>query len=99
MRRKYGYVRVSSAEQNEDWQVIQLEQAGLKQQDIFMDKQSGKDSCRPNYEKMLLKLKKDDLLYVTSIDRLGRNYTEILNQWRILTKEMGVIFVSWICLC
>lgn len=90
MRRKYGYVRVSSAEQNEDRQVIQLEQAGLKQQDIFMDKQSGKDFCRPNYEKMLLKLKKDDLLYVTSIDRLGRNYTEILNQWRILTKEMGV---------
>ena len=89
----YGYVRVSSADQNEERQCIAMAQEGLKEKDIFMDKQSGKDFDRPQYKKLLRKIKKDDLLYVKSIDRLGRNYTEILEQWRILTKEKGADIV------
>lgn len=86
----YGYVRVSTREQNEDRQLIALHEAGVPEKNIFMDKQSGKDFERPAYKRLLRKLKKDDLLYIKSIDRLGRNYEEILEQWRILTKEKGV---------
>lgn len=86
----YGYVRVSSMEQNEDRQMIALKETGVSDHSIFMDKQSGKDFHRENYEKMVCSLQKGDLLYVISIDRLGRNYAEIQNQWRILTKEIGV---------
>ena len=86
----YGYVRVSSIEQNEDRQVIILKKAGVSASNIFMDKQSGKDFCRANYEKMVSRLQKGDLLYILSIDRLGRNYVEIQNQWRMLTKEIGI---------
>ena len=86
----YGYIRVSTREQNEDRQVIAMEGLGIPEKNLFMDKQSGKDFDRPMYKRMLRRMKKDDLLYLKSIDRLGRNYEEILNQWRILTKEKGV---------
>ena len=81
----YGYVRVSTREQNEDRQLIALREVGVSDKNIFMDKQSGKDFERPQYKKLLRKMKKDDLLYIKSIDRLGRNYEEILQQWRIIT--------------
>ena len=90
MRKIYGYVRVSSAEQNEDRQLIALEKAGVSVRHIFMDKQSGKDFHRENYEKMVSLFREGDLLYIMSIDRLGRNYVEIQNQWRMLTKEIGI---------
>ena len=83
----YGYVRVSTREQNEDRQMIALRELGLEEKQIYVDKQSGKDFERPQYQKLLRKLKPGDLLYIKSIDRLGRNYTEILEQWRILTRE------------
>lgn len=86
----YGYVRVSSSDQNEDRQLIEMEGLTIPIQNIFIDKQSGKDFKRPQYIKLLELLKKGDLLYVKSIDRLGRNYKEILEQWQILTKEMEV---------
>ncbi len=86
----YGYVRVSSADQNEDRQLIVLKEKGLNRNKIYIDKQSGKDFNRPSYIRLVKKLKKDDLLYISSIDRLGRNYNEILEQWRILTKEIGI---------
>lgn len=86
----YGYIRVSSKDQKEDRQQIALKEVGVDLQNIYVDKQSGKDFNRPQYRKLLRKLKKDDLLYIKSIDRLGRNYEEILQQWRILTKEKGV---------
>ncbi len=86
----YGYVRVSTREQNEDRQLIALHEAGISDSNIYMDKQSGKDFERPQYRKMLRKLKKDDLLYIKSIDRLGRSYEEILQQWRVITKDKGV---------
>ncbi len=89
----YGYVRVSTREQNEDRQLIALREVGVDDKFVYMDKQSGKDFNRPNYKKLLRKLKKDDLLYIKSIDRLGRNYDEILQQWRMLTKEKGVDIV------
>ena len=89
----YGYIRVSSKDQKEDRQQIALKEVGVNLQNIYVDKQSGKDFNRPQYKKMLRKLKKDDLLYIKSIDRLGRNYEEILQQWRILTKEKGVDIV------
>lgn len=85
----YGYVRVSSIEQNEDRQMIALAEAGVPEKNIFMDKQSGKTFDRPQYKKLVRKLKQGDLLYVLSIDRLGRNYEEIQKQWRIITKEKG----------
>ncbi len=90
MGKIYGYVRVSSTDQNEDRQMIELKEKGLREQWIYMDKQSGKDFNRPNYQKMIKKLQSGDLLYILSIDRLGRNYNEILEQWRILTKEIGI---------
>ncbi len=90
MSKIYGYVRVSSMEQNEGRQMIALNQAGIAAGNIFMDKQSGKDFHRTNYKKMVSLLQNGDLLYIMSIDRLGRNYAEIQNQWRILTKEIGI---------
>ena len=86
----YGYIRVSSRDQNEDRQMIALREINVPEKNIYMDKQSGKDFDRPQYKKLVKKLKKDDLLYVKSIDRLGRNYEEIQNQWRFLTKGKGV---------
>ena len=90
---EYGYARVSTKEQNEQRQIIALEEFGLNLRQIFIDKQSGKDFERPQYRKMVRKLKKDDLLYIKSIDRLGRNYSEILEQWRIITKEKRAAIV------
>ncbi len=85
----YGYVRVSSKDQNEARQYIALEEQGVLEKNIYTDKQSGKNFERPAYQKLLKKLKQGDLLIIKSIDRLGRNYDEILKQWRIITKEIG----------
>ncbi|MDR2672197.1 MAG: recombinase family protein [Coriobacteriales bacterium] len=85
----YGYVRVSSTEQNEDRQMVALAAAGIIQENIYIDKQSGKDFVRPSYRALVKALEKGDLLCVKSIDRLGRNYNEIQNQWRHVTKEIG----------
>ena len=82
----YGYVRVSTQEQNEARQLIALREAAVPEQNIYMDKQSGKDFNRPAYQQMMKKLQRGDLLIIKSIDRLGRNYEEILEQWRIITK-------------
>ena len=82
----YGYMRVSSKEQNEDRQRIAMKEAGVPEKNIYMDKQSGKDFERLQYKKLYRKLKKDDVLYIKSIDRLGRNYQEILEQWRRITR-------------
>jgi DNA invertase Pin-like site-specific DNA recombinase len=82
-------VRVSTKEQNEDRQLIALHEVGVLPKCIYMDKQSGKDFNRPQYKKLLKKLRPGDLLYIKSIDRLGRNYEEIQNQWRIITKDKG----------
>ena len=89
----YGYIRVSSRDQNEDRQLLAIQQLSIAQENIFIDKQSGKDFQRPQYKKLVRKLKKDDVLYIKSIDRLGRNYAEILEQWRILTKSKGIDIV------
>lgn len=89
----YAYIRVSTREQNEDRQLIAMNELQVLQKNIFIDKQSGKDFDRPQYKKLLKKLRKDDLLYIKSIDRLGRNYNEIQEQWRILTKEKGADIV------
>ncbi len=93
MSKVYGYIRVSSADQNEDRQMVALRSCKVPECNLFVDKQSGKDFERPEYRRMLRRLKRDDLLYVKSIDRLGRNYGEILEQWRLLTKEKGVDIV------
>lgn len=89
----FGYIRVSSRDQNEGRQVITLRELHVPEKNIFMDKHSGKDFERPQYKKMLRLFKKDDLLYIKSIDRLGRNYAEILEQWRILTKDKDIDIV------
>lgn len=89
----YGYIRVSSTDQNEDRQLIALNEKGVEKQNIYTDKQSGKDFDRPGYQKMAKKLRKGDLLYIKSIDRLGRNYEEIQEQWRYLTKKKQVDIV------
>ena len=86
----YGYIRVSSRDQSEDRQLIAMREIDVPEKNIYMDKQSGKDFERPQYKKLVRKLKRDDLLYIKSIDRLGRNYEEIQNQWRFLTKDKGV---------
>ncbi len=86
----YGYVRVSSTDQNEDRQLDAMHEVGVSETNIYVDKQSGKDFERPQYKKLVKKLQPGDLLYILSIDRLGRNYEEIQKQWRILTKESGV---------
>lgn len=83
----YAYVRVSTKDQNEDRQLIAIQDLDIPKKNIFIDKQSGKDFDRPQYQKMVKKLKKDDVLYIKSIDRLGRNYKDIIEQWRIITKE------------
>ena len=93
MPQNYAYIRVSTKDQNERRQLIALKPYSIKKQNIYIDKQSGKDFDRPQYQKLLKKLKKDDLLYIKSIDRLGRNYSEILEQWRILTKQKGIDIV------
>ena len=90
MSNEYGYVRVSSTDQNEERQMIALRNSGICLEKIFVDKQSGKDFNRPMYQKMVKEMSAGDVLYIMSIDRLGRNYEEIQEQWRILTKEMGV---------
>ncbi len=90
MQKKYAYVRVSTREQNEDRQLIAMRELGIPKEQIFTDKQSGKDFKRPMYGKLLKKLRAGDVLYVKSIDRLGRDYEEILEQWRYLTKERKV---------
>ena len=84
---EYGYIRVSTKEQNEQRQLIALSEFGIRESHIYMDKQSGKDFARPNYQKLIRKLKSGDTIVIKSIDRLGRNYEEILEQWRIITKE------------
>ena len=89
----YGYVRVSSRDQNEDRQLIAMQELSIPPTHVYIDKQSGKDFNRPKYKRLLRKLRRDDLLYIKSIDRLGRNYGEILEQWRILTKEKGIDIV------
>lgn len=93
MPNEFGYIRVSSKTQNEDRQLIAMRELSVPEKNIYMDRQSGKDFERPQYLKMIAKMRKDDLLYVKSIDRLGRNYEEILAQWRVLTKEKGVDIV------
>lgn len=90
---EYGYIRVSTREQNEQRQLIAMQEFGISGNRIYMDKQSGKDFERKNYKKMVRKLKKDDTLVVKSIDRLGRNYDEILEQWRVITKEKQAAIV------
>lgn len=86
----YGYVRISSFDQNEDRQVVAMKSAGVKMDHIFIDKQSGKDFNRPAYQRLVKTLQAGDLLNILSIDRLGRDYEEIQKQWRILTKEIGI---------
>ena len=86
----YAYVRVSSADQNEDRQLLAMRERDVPADHIFLDKQSGKDFDRPQYQQLLKTLSAGDLLYVLSIDRLGRNYEEIQRQWRHLTKEIGI---------
>lgn len=86
----YGYIRVSSRDQNEERQFIALQSKGVKKSCIYIDKKSGKDFDRPQYKKLIKKLKPGDLLMIQSIDRLGRNYEEVQNQWRFLTKEKEV---------
>ena len=90
---EYGYARVSTKEQNEQRQIVALEEFGLDRKQIFTDKQSGKDFERTNYRKLVRRLKEGDTLVVKSIDRLGRNYEEILEQWRIITKDKGSAIV------
>ncbi len=93
MGKTYGYIRVSSRDQNEERQKCAMEQLEIDPANIFIDKHSGKDFDRPQYKRLMRRLKKDDVLYILSIDRLGRNYDEILEQWRLLTREKGVDIV------
>ncbi len=87
---QYGYIRVSATDQNLDRQLIALKNAGVETKRIFVDKLSGKDFNRPNYKRLIKRLKRGDLLYIVSIDRLGRNYTEIQEQWRMLIHDKQV---------
>ena len=87
MGKPYGYARVSSREQNEARQIIALQEFGVAQGDIYLDKQSGKDFNRPQYQKLIRKIRKGDTVVIKSIDWLGRNYDEIIEQWRVITKE------------
>ena len=86
----FGYIRVSSTDQNEERQLVAMKEKNVPGKNLFMDKQSGKDFERPSYKKMIRRLKPGDLLYILSIDRLGRNYMEIQEQWRILTREKKI---------
>ncbi len=93
MENRYGYVRVSTREQNEERQMIALKEMHVPEENIYLDRQSGKNFNRPMYQHLLSKLKQDDILFIKSIDRLGRDYAEILEQWRILTKDKNVDIV------
>lgn len=93
MCKSYGYVRISSRDQNEIRQILALKEMKIPKEHIYMDRQSGKDFERPQYRKLCQKLEQDDILYVKSIDRLGRNYEEIQAQWRFLTKEKRIDIV------
>lgn len=93
MNNTYGYVRVSSKDQCEDRQLISLQQFPVQERNIYVDKMSGKDFERPQYKKLMRKVKAGDLIVIKSIDRLGRNYDEILNQWRVITKDKDVDIV------
>ncbi|MBU9743814.1 recombinase family protein [Lachnospiraceae bacterium ASD3451] len=86
----FGYIRVSSTDQNEDRQLVALRGKGIPDNRLYIDKQSGKNFDRPKYKRMVRRLRQGDLLYVLSIDRLGRSYKEIQEQWRLLTQEKGV---------
>ena len=86
----YGYIRVSSTDQNEERQVVAMKEVNVPNENMYIDKQSGKDFDRPQYKRLVKKLKPGDLLMIQSIDRLGRNYEEVQNQWRVLTKEKEV---------
>ena len=92
----YGYIRVSSKEQNEDRQLTAMYRAKVPKRNIYLDKQSGKDFERPMYKKMLRRLKKDDIIYIKSIDRLGRNYKDVVEQWQYLTrvKEVDIVVIE-----
>lgn len=90
---EYGYIRVSTRERNEQRQLISMREFGISENRIYMDKRSGKDFARKNYRKLVRRLKRDDTLVVKSIDRLGRNYEEILEQWRLITKEKQAAIV------
>ena len=87
MKKLYGYMRVSTKEQNEDRQRIKLKEAGIDDKNLFLDKQSGKDFNRKNYQNLISILDSDSVLFITAIDRLGRNYREIIQQWKIITQE------------
>lgn len=87
--KKYGYIRVSTQEQNEERQVIALASFDIPKRNLYIDKKSGKDFDRPAYQRLMRRLKKGDLLLVKSIDRLGRNYADIIEQWRVITKGIG----------
>lgn len=87
---KFAYIRVSTKDQNEDRQRVAMQTLGIPEENVYLDKQSGKDFDRPAYRRMVRRMKKDDLLYIKSIDRLGRNYEEIQEQWRILTKDRKI---------
>lgn len=93
MAEVYGYARVSTRDQSEEWQINALKNFGVSAEKIFVDCQSGKDFNRPQYKRLLRKLKSDSVLVVKSIDRLGRNYAEIIEQWRVITKEKGAAIV------
>ena len=91
--RQYGYIRVSSRDQNEDRQRLAMQEFGITDDNIYMDKQSGKDFERPGYRRLMRKIKPGDTLVIKSIDRLGRNYEEILEQWRCITREKNAAIV------
>ena len=93
MKNVYGYIRVSSCDQNEDRQMIAMQKARIPRKNIYMDKQSGKDFDRPMYKKMVRKLRDEDVVYIKSIDRLGRNYNEVVEQWQYLTRVKKVDIV------
>ena len=86
MKTEFGYVRVSDKRQHEDRQIVAMHEAGIKDENLYMDKMSGKDFNRPKYKKLMRKIKEDDVLYIKSIDRLGRNYEEIIEQWKHITR-------------
>ena len=91
--KSYGYVRVSSKDQNEDRQMVAMQVFGIERKNIYVDKVSGKDFERPQYKRLIRRLKNGDTLVIKSIDRLGRNYHEILDQWRVITKEKRAAIV------
>ena len=93
MQKIYGYARVSTRDQNEDRQTIALKEFGVAEKNLFVDNQSGKNFERPEYQRLLKKIRREDIFVVKSIDRLGRNYAEILEQWRIITKVKGAAIV------